>query len=158
MVDDRARPAHRSRRIRLPGSDLCGRRHLRLPPLSQPQRHRVPDRRPRRRGHDQQRAQADRRSGTTRRDPSRRIVRLLVPVRTLRRGSRRLVRAGVGHRTLLVAPRRATLAAVAAVITLAVAASRALLGVHWLTDVLAGMIVGWSWFLLAALVFGGRIL
>ena len=53
---------------------------------------------------------------------------------------------------------RATLAAVAAVITLAVAASRALLGVHWLTDVLAGMIVGWSWFLLAALVFGGRIL
>jgi undecaprenyl-diphosphatase len=43
------------------------------------------------------------------------------------------------------------------VITFAVAASRALLGVHWLTDVVAGVAVGWGWFLLVALVFGGRI-
>jgi membrane-associated phospholipid phosphatase len=54
-------------------------------------------------------------------------------------------------------PRR--LAAVTAlVITLAVAASRVLLGVHWLTDVIAGAITGWSWFMLVTLVFGGRIL
>ncbi len=52
---------------------------------------------------------------------------------------------------------RAALAATAAVITVAVAASRALLGVHWLTDVVAGVAVGWGWFLLVALVFGGRI-
>jgi undecaprenyl-diphosphatase len=52
---------------------------------------------------------------------------------------------------------RAVAAAVAAIVTVAVAASRALLGVHWLTDVVAGMMVGWGWFLLVALVFGGRI-
>ena len=53
--------------------------------------------------------------------------------------------------------RRAAGAAVAAVVTGAVAASRALLGVHWLTDVLAGVTVGWTWFLLCALAFGGRL-
>ena len=37
-----------------------------------------------------------------------------------------------------------------------VAASRALLGVHWLTDVIAGLALGWGWFLLCALAFGGR--
>ena len=52
---------------------------------------------------------------------------------------------------------RAACAAVAAIIAVAVASSRALLGVHWLTDVIAGLVVGWGWFLLAALVFGGRI-
>ena len=52
---------------------------------------------------------------------------------------------------------RAAAAAVAAIVTVAVATSRALLGVHWLTDVVAGVMVGWGWFLLTALVFGGRI-
>lgn len=52
---------------------------------------------------------------------------------------------------------RAWAAAVAAIITVAVAASRALLGVHWFTDVVAGVMVGWGWFLLVALVFGGRM-
>lgn len=52
---------------------------------------------------------------------------------------------------------RAVAAAVAACVTFAVAASRALLGVHWLTDVIAGVTVGWVWFLLAALAFGGRL-
>jgi undecaprenyl-diphosphatase len=52
---------------------------------------------------------------------------------------------------------RAVAAGLAALITFAVAASRALLGVHWLTDVVAGVAVGWGWFLLSALVFGGRM-
>ena len=52
---------------------------------------------------------------------------------------------------------RAILAAGAALATVAVAASRALLGVHWLTDVVAGVMLGWGWFLLCALAFGGRL-
>jgi membrane-associated phospholipid phosphatase len=51
---------------------------------------------------------------------------------------------------------RALLAAGAALISVAVAASRALLGVHWLTDVLAGLVIGWGWFLIVAIAFGGR--
>ena len=53
---------------------------------------------------------------------------------------------------------RAVLAACAVLVAIAVATSRALLGVHWLTDVVAGVFVGWGWFLLVAVLFGGRIL
>jgi undecaprenyl-diphosphatase len=51
---------------------------------------------------------------------------------------------------------RAALAAGATLITIGVATSRALLGVHWLTDVIAGVAVGWGWFTLVAVAFGGR--
>ena len=53
---------------------------------------------------------------------------------------------------------RAIGATIAILIAFAVAASRVLLGVHWLTDVIAGVIVGWTWFLLCTIVFGGRLL
>lgn len=46
----------------------------------------------------------------------------------------------------------------ALVVTVAVACSRVLLGVHWLTDVIAGITVGWSWFLVVTVIFGGRLL
>ena len=49
---------------------------------------------------------------------------------------------------------RALLAALATMI--AVAASRALLGVHWLTDVVAGFALGYGWFVIVAVIFGGR--
>lgn len=52
---------------------------------------------------------------------------------------------------------RPWLAVAAAVTAGVVAASRALLGVHWVTDVVAGLIVGWTWFLLVAVIFGGRL-
>lgn len=51
---------------------------------------------------------------------------------------------------------RAALGAGAALIAMVVASSRALLGVHWVSDVLGGLALGWGWFLLVAIVFGGR--
>jgi undecaprenyl-diphosphatase len=39
-----------------------------------------------------------------------------------------------------------------------VAASRVLLDVHWLSDVIAGLALGWAWFAVCAIAFGGRIL
>jgi membrane-associated phospholipid phosphatase len=50
------------------------------------------------------------------------------------------------------------LAGVAVGIAVAVAASRVLLDVHWLTDVLAGLALGWAWFAICAIAFGGRLL
>jgi membrane-associated phospholipid phosphatase len=53
---------------------------------------------------------------------------------------------------------RSVLAGVAAGVAVAVAASRVLLGVHWLTDVIAGLAIGWAWFAVSSIAFGGRIL
>ena len=50
------------------------------------------------------------------------------------------------------------LSGAAVAIAVAVATSRVLLGVHWLTDVLAGLALGWAWFALCAIAFGGRLL
>jgi len=55
-------------------------------------------------------------------------------------------------------PARAVLAGLAAGIAVAVAASRVLLDVHWLSDVIAGLALGWGWFAICAIAFGGRIL
>jgi len=50
------------------------------------------------------------------------------------------------------------LAGVAVGIAVAVALSRVLLDVHWLTDVLGGLALGWAWFAACAIAFGGRLL
>jgi membrane-associated phospholipid phosphatase len=56
------------------------------------------------------------------------------------------------------APRitRAVLAALAVIVAVAVATSRALLGVHWLTDIVGGLALGWGWFALVVLAFRTR--
>ena len=53
---------------------------------------------------------------------------------------------------------RSLLAGAAVAVAIGVAASRVLLGVHWLSDVVAGVAFGWGWFALCAIAFGGRFL
>ena len=53
---------------------------------------------------------------------------------------------------------RAVLTGGAVGLAVAVAASRVLLDVHWLTDVIGGLALGWAWFTLCAIAFGGRLL
>jgi membrane-associated phospholipid phosphatase len=36
--------------------------------------------------------------------------------------------------------------------------SRVLLDVHWLSDVIAGLSLGWAWFAFCVIAFGGRLL
>jgi membrane-associated phospholipid phosphatase len=63
-----------------------------------------------------------------------------------------LVGRGRSHRT------KALLAAGAAFIAVSVATTRVLLGVHWFTDVIAGLAMGWAWFAISSIAFGGRVL
>jgi membrane-associated phospholipid phosphatase len=57
-----------------------------------------------------------------------------------------------GHRA------RTVLAGGAVGAAVAVAASRVLLDVHWVSDVVAGLALGWAWFGVCAIAFGGRLL
>jgi membrane-associated phospholipid phosphatase len=53
---------------------------------------------------------------------------------------------------------KAMLAGATAAIAFAVATTRVLLGVHWMTDVIAGLAMGWGWFAICSIAFGGRLL
>jgi undecaprenyl-diphosphatase len=53
---------------------------------------------------------------------------------------------------------RRVLAGLAVGVGVAVAASRVLLDVHWLSDVVAGLALGWAWFAICSIAFGGRLL
>jgi membrane-associated phospholipid phosphatase len=53
---------------------------------------------------------------------------------------------------------KSVLAGCTVAIAVAVATTRVMLGVHWLTDVLAGLAMGWGWFALCSIAFGGRFL
>lgn len=53
---------------------------------------------------------------------------------------------------------RRVLGAAAVGIALAVAATRVMLGVHWVSDVVAGLAVGWAWFAACAILFGRGLL
>ena len=53
---------------------------------------------------------------------------------------------------------RALVTGIAVGLAVAVASSRVLLDVHWLTDVIGGLALGWAWFALCRVAFGGRLL
>jgi undecaprenyl-diphosphatase len=53
---------------------------------------------------------------------------------------------------------RAVLAGAAAGLAVMIAATRVLLDVHWLSDVIAGLALGWAWFAACSIAFGGRLL
>ena len=53
---------------------------------------------------------------------------------------------------------RAFLAGSAVAIAVAVACTRVLLDFHWLSDVVAGLALGWAWFAVCSIAFGGRML
>ena len=53
---------------------------------------------------------------------------------------------------------RAALAGVAVAVAVAVACSRVMLDLHWVSDVVAGLALGWGWFAACAIAFGGWLL
>jgi undecaprenyl-diphosphatase len=53
---------------------------------------------------------------------------------------------------------RSVFTGIAVGVAVAVASSRVLLDVHWLSDVIAGLLLGWSWFAVCGIAFGGRLL
>ena len=64
---------------------------------------------------------------------------------------------GAGDRRALHEPARRS-AGLRSSIAVAVGCTRVLLGVHWFSDVLAGLAISWSWFGICAVAFGGRLL
>jgi membrane-associated phospholipid phosphatase len=53
---------------------------------------------------------------------------------------------------------RALIFGVCAGIAAGVACSRVMLGVHWLSDTVAGVLFGWAWVCVCSIAFGGRLL
>jgi undecaprenyl-diphosphatase len=53
---------------------------------------------------------------------------------------------------------RALFVGACAAVAASIAATRVLLGVHWLSDVIAGLALGSAWFCVCAIAFGGRLL
>jgi undecaprenyl-diphosphatase len=55
-------------------------------------------------------------------------------------------------------PVQAIIVGLCAAAAVSIAATRVLLGAHWLSDVIAGLTLGLAWFCVCAIAFGGRLL
>ncbi|HET6873144.1 MAG TPA: phosphatase PAP2 family protein [Acidimicrobiales bacterium] len=53
---------------------------------------------------------------------------------------------------------QALLASAAVALAAGIASSRVFLGVHWFTDVIGGLTLGWTWFTVCSIAFSGRLL
>lgn len=53
---------------------------------------------------------------------------------------------------------RAILAGSGVAVAVAVACTRVFLGAHWTSDAIGGLLLGWTWFGICAVAFGGRVL
>ena len=82
--------------------------------------------------------------------PRRREPRAFLPEGPFSDGSQHLLRGSSAHpRQDAPTPPRHALIGIAVAITVAVAASRVLLDLHWLSDVIGGLALGWGWFALS---------
>ena len=110
-------------------------------------------------GADLEHDQGRDRSRQARTASARHLHRDVLPERSHDRRRGDLSRGGPGARDRRARrgpARRSAGAAVA--IAVAVGCTRVLLGVHWFSDVVAGLVIGWSWFGICAVAFGGRLL
>ena len=134
------------------------RRGLRVPARAEQVGAGLPRDRGRRRDHPHQHGQGDPRPRPPQFNP---IAETLGP--SFPSGHSGLAAAFYAAAALVLArkrsPRtRALLAGGAVAIAVGVACSRVLLGVHWMSDVIAGLAFGWAWFGICAIAFGGRFL
>ena len=102
--------------------------------------------------------QGDRRSGASGVQPGGGDPRPVVPERSHDDRGRVLRRGCPASRPPPPARPARSFAGGAVAIAVAVAASRVFLDVHWLSDVIGGLALGWAWFALCGIAFGGRLL